>query len=108
MYINESVGLLDIIINVLYYVLDFIILMSIILLFAFGIPALIRNIYDYSVYNRTFIIPYEREIVKKTLLTYNNDYKFLWLHFNFIQMNIVSHVLKMICGFLSSVPNATP
>ena len=51
--------------------------MSIILLFAFGLPALIRNIYDYSVYNRTFIIPYEREIVKKTLLTYSDDYKFL-------------------------------
>ncbi len=77
MYINESIGLLDIIINVLYYLLVFILLMSIILIFAFGLPALIRNIYDYSVYNRTFIIPYEREIVKKTLLTYSDDYKFL-------------------------------
>ena len=77
MYINESIGLLEIIINVSYYVLVFIILMSIILLFAFGLPTLIRNIYDYSVYNRTFIIPYEREIVKKTLSTYSDDYKFL-------------------------------
>lgn len=51
--------------------------MSIIALFAYGLPALIRNIYYSSVYNRTFIIPYEREKVKEALSSYDKNYNFL-------------------------------
>ncbi len=75
--ISASRNILELSINVFFYILTFFILSLVIVILVFWLPNLIKIIYNANIYNRTFIRPYEREIVKKTLDSYNASYKFL-------------------------------
>lgn len=70
-----SAGFFEAVINVIFYILTIVILASIIVVFAIGLPTVVRHVYYATVYKRTFIDPYERDIVKRTLSTYDKKYE---------------------------------